>query len=149
MYIVYWDGLGYLHFFSEQNHKFLTITFDCLIQINTWSMYQNIDMNLFELRGSIFSSKNCLKIDSTHFTQSSPITLSAYYIKKACFGSVFRPEICQRFPYKVQQQILLSHFNSKIPFQLQALKRKGLLLLWSTQGLLLLLYRLQLQKVLS
>ena len=61
MYIVYWDGLGYLHFFSEQNHKFLTITFDCLIQINTWSMYQNIDMNLFELWGSIFSSKNLLE----------------------------------------------------------------------------------------
>ena len=43
---------------------------------------KNIDMNLFELRGSIFSSKNCLKIDSTHFTQYSPITLSAYYIYK-------------------------------------------------------------------
>ena len=85
--------------------------------------------------GSLFSSKICLNfflnknvkayhmiglstrtsmvsiflIKASDFTHYSPITLSGYYIKKACFGSVFRPEICRRFPYKVQQQILLSH----------------------------------------
>ena len=85
---------------------------------------------LFSLQGPLFSlqgfpcektsqGKPCfhhrewvcsvIKLKASDFSQYSSITFRILYKEKACNDSVFRPEICRRFPYKVQQQILLSH----------------------------------------
>ena len=127
-----WSGIS--SFLFRTKSKIFDHDIGCLIQINTWSRVSaNLDMNLFELEGhqkfawtffqtnvqayhviglntqtsmvSIFPNK----IKASDFRQYSSITFRILYKEKACNGSVFRPEICRRFPYKVQQQILLSH----------------------------------------